>query len=280
MNTHFQTILLILALLLLSCSNGETNKNQEADKSERFYSEANKAVLDMEFNTDRKMLTNDFMTWYSYTYYNVRLSQNFIGLDLDSSMIEKKAFLNKLIEANVVAFKIKVTKGKPVYQLFELSSDDENIGICSKQMAVTEKEHFDMEGENMPIFSFTDLNGKFYDNSSTKEKIIVIKCWFIRCVACVKEFPELNSLVDNYKDRKDIQFVSLAMDTKQDLKNFLQKKEFRYAVVPDMKNFMVNQLRITGYPTHVLVGKDGKIIKVVNKIEDLLPFISEEDKKG
>ncbi len=174
MNTHFQTILLILASLLLSCNNGETNKNPEANKSERIYSQANKAVSDIEFYTDWKMLTKDFMTWYNYTYYNVRLSQNFIGLDLDSSMIDKKAFLNKLIEANVVAFKIKVTQGKPVYQLFELSSDDENIGIYSKQMAVTEKEHFDMEGENMPIFRFTDLNGKFYDNSSTKEKIIAL----------------------------------------------------------------------------------------------------------
>jgi thiol-disulfide isomerase/thioredoxin len=46
-----------------------------------------------------------------------------------------------------------------------------------------------------------------------KGKIVVIKCWYIHCAACIKEFPEVNNLVRKYKDRKDIIFISLAEDT-------------------------------------------------------------------
>ncbi len=35
-----------------------------------------------------------------------------------------------------------------------------------------------------------------------------------------------------------------------------------------------NKLNITEYPAHILVGRDGKIVKVVNKIEDIIPYIN------
>lgn len=140
-------------------------------------------------------------------------------------------------------------------------------------MALTEIEHLEMEGKELPAYNFTDLNGKTYNESNTKGKIIILKCWFIHCVACVKEFPELNKLVDEYKNRSDIQFVSLATDSKEKLTLFLKTKEFKYAVVPEQEKFMSEQLHITSYPTHILIGKDGKIVKVVNSIDELTPFI-------
>lgn len=279
MKTLFLTILSAAIAFTYACNSGETKNDTPHNKSETAFLDNTISASDKDFDTDWKTLTKDFNTWYNYTYYNVRLSNNFIGLDLDSTVIDKPAFLNKLITSDVVAFKIKETQGRPVYKLYQLNSNDENISITSKQMAVTENEHLKMEGVKMPQFSFTDLNGKVYDNASTKGKILVLKCWFIHCVACVKEFPDLNDLVDSYKDRHDILFVSLAIDPKQNLKNFLKTKEFKYAVVPEMENFMSDQLHITAYPTHILIGKDGKIIKVVNRIEDLTPFLSREDKK-
>ena len=117
------------------------------------------------------------------------------------------------------------------------------------------------------------MNGKTYDRFTTKGKVLVIKCWFIRCVACLKEFPELNKLVDKYKDRNDMLFISLAIDSKQDLISFLNTKEFKYAVVPDKEKC------ITAYPTHILIDKNGKIVKVVNGIDDLIPFIEKQAEK-
>lgn len=234
--------------------------------------------LDKDQTADWQTLPDDFMTWYTYTYYNIHLSQDFIGLDLDSGIIDKKAFLNKLLTDKVFAFKIGTKADNDVYKLYPLTSKDESIKATIKEMASTEMQHYKMEGTQIPAFNFTDLNGIKYDNASTKGKLIVLKCWFIGCVACVKEFPELNKLVNNYKDNDSILFISLAIDKKEELTRFLKTKKFKYAVVPEMKNFMSNELDITQYPTHLLVDKTGKIVKIVNRIDELVPFLEKASK--
>lgn len=234
--------------------------------------------LDKDNTSDWRTLPDDYMTWYTYTYYNIRLSQDFIGLDVDSAIIDKPAFLNKLLTNKVFAFKIGTKAGNDVYKLYPLTSKDESIKATIKEMASTEMQHYKMEGTEMPAFNFTDINGSNYDNSSTKGKLIVLKCWYIGCVACVKEFPELNKLVNNYKDNDNILFISLAFDKKDELVKFLKIKKFKYAVVPEMKNFMSSDLSITQYPTHLLVDKTGKIIKIVNRIEDIVPFLDKASK--
>lgn len=230
--------------------------------------------------TDPAALTKDYMTWYNYAYYNVRLSQDFIGLDMDSVQTDKAAFLQKLMTDNVLAYQAGVSGNKPVYKLFRMNTNDESIIATSRQMAYTANEQLKMEGKPVPDFSFTDLQGNRYSKSSVKGKIVVFKCWFIHCVACVKEFPQLNKLVESYRGRKDILFVSLAFDAANDLKTFLATREFKYATVPEMKEFMNRRLHITEYPTHILVDRDGRIKKVVNRAEDLLPFLEQEAAAG
>jgi peroxiredoxin len=261
-----------------SCNNAKHKTNSSNEKTTTAIAPG--LVPDQAFTIDSKALTRDFTSWYNYTYYNVRLSQDFIGLDIDSTTIDKATFLNKLMTENVVAFKKKIFRGQSVYQLFKLNSKEADIQSTSKQMAATEKEHFKMEGTQIPEFNFTDLNGKAYNPSSVKGKIMVLKCWFIHCVACVKEFPELNKLVIEYQGRNDMLFISLALDDKESLLKFLETKEFKYATVPEMKNYMVNKLKITQYPTHLLIDRNGKIMKVVNRIDDLVPFIKNETGKN
>lgn len=279
MNKLLSTLLLLIVYSSFSCNSGKTKQIREENKNEVVNSGAKDSTSDIVFQTDWTTLTKDFNTWYNYTYYNIRLSENFIGLDTDSTTISKSTFLNKLINGNSVAFKIKISQGKSVYKLYKLNSKDESIKATIQQMAATEMVHFKMEGTEMPKYDFTDLNGKTYDNISTKGKIIVFKCWFIHCVACVKEFPELNNLVQENKNRNDILFISLAMDSKQDLITFLKTKEFKYAVIPETKSFMIDKMHITEYPTHLLIDRNGKIVKVVNRIQDLIPFINKEELK-
>lgn len=207
------------------------------------------------------------------------MAQDFIGVDADSKRIDKSAFLNHLATGNYVPFKARLQDNLPVYQLYKLNKADQDIQNTIKQSALNEMSHYRWEGKDLPDYDFTDLNGKVYNKSTTKGKILVLKCWFIRCVACVKEFPELNKLVDEYKDRNDIQFISLATDSRQDLLSFLHKNEFKYAVVPGKEEYMSEQLSVTAYPTHILIDKNGKIVKVVNAVTDLIPFLKKEAEK-
>ena len=124
------------------------------------------------------------------------------------------------MQGNRVAFKIKLFNGQPVYKLHILNNGNKNIAGTAAQLAEIEMGHYKMEGKEIPSFSFTDLDGMNYTNASTRGKTMVLKCWFISCVACVKEFPDCNKLVDEYSGREDIVFVSLSFDKKMSLQNF------------------------------------------------------------
>jgi peroxiredoxin len=262
--------LVILSILLFSCKEKEkTEKKSISEKVENFEPK-------IEFNE----IESDFIKWWTYHSYNISLSSNFTGLNEQSDTIEKKLFLEKLTTGNYFPLKIKSDDKVEIYKLFRLDSNaDKSIGSTIKNESLTNLKHFKMEGLPLPEFNFTDLNGNKYTNENTKGKTIILKTWFINCKACVAEFPELNELVENYKQRNDMIFLSLALDSKAELENFLQKKDFEYQVVPNQKEFIDKKLNLQMYPTHILVDKNGTIIKVVNKASEMISFLESENKQ-
>jgi thiol-disulfide isomerase/thioredoxin len=226
-------------------------------------------------NTKPKEVLKDFNTWYAYTYHNIHLSQDFIGLDVAGKSIGKAEFLKHLSTGNMVVLKI-LDSPTLTYQLIENSSKDPNIKATMKQVVSNETAHFAMEGKQLPHFDFTDVNHVKYNVQTTKGKVLVLKCWFIQCGACIKEFPQVNQLVEEYKDNDEVKFISLASDPAKDLITFLAKKELKYAVIPSAEAYMTDSLGVYEYPTHILVNKKGRIVKVTNTIEDLIPFLKRE----
>ncbi|MGH2575202.1 MAG: TlpA disulfide reductase family protein [Ignavibacteria bacterium] len=61
---------------------------------------------------------------------------------------------------------------------------------------------------------------------SKKGKVILVNFWATWCVPCVKEFPELVKLYNNYKD-KDFEILFISTDVPEDIENkvkpFLKK---------------------------------------------------------
>jgi peroxiredoxin len=126
-----------------------------------------------------------------------------------------------------------------------------------------------MEGKIFPDFKFADLNGNLISNETFKGKITVIKCWYIHCTFCIKEFPLVNQLAKKYIGRNDIQFISLAEDSPEQLNSFLKKKPLLYSVVPNMKTYMNEVLTLNAFPTHFILDKNGTILKVLSNYESL-----------
>jgi peroxiredoxin len=266
--------------LLIACTNSASTKPEAAEPSkDKTLQTAAKQQADKVFAIDTAALFNDHSAWYNYHYYNIHLAQNFTGLDADSTSLDKKQFLEKLTTGKYVALKTRMSNNLPVYQLYAVNNSQSDISRTMQQLANNELVNFKMEGKELPDYNFTDLDGNRYTTASTKGKLLVVKCWFINCVACVKEFPELNKLVQEYRQRKDILFLSLATDAKADLQSFLIKRPFAYAVVAGQEAYMSKQLGITQYPTHLLINKEGKIVKVVNTADDLVPFLAKEAQK-
>jgi peroxiredoxin len=260
--------ILLLSIFVFSC-NENSKKTQLTEK-----------VQTLEPKVNISELNSDYMKWWTYYSYNISLSSNFTGLNEQSDTIDKKQFLEKLTTGNYIPLKIKSDDKDKTYKLFRLDSNaDKSIRSEIKNESLTKLKYFKMEGLPLPEFNFTDLNGNIYTNESTKGKTIILKTWFISCTACVAEFPELNEFVEKYKERNDIIFLSLARDNKSELENFLQKKHLEYQVVPNQREFIEKKLNLQGYPTHLIVDKNGLIKKVVSgDASEMIAFFENEMK--
>nr|WP_281387302.1 TlpA disulfide reductase family protein [Undibacterium amnicola] len=130
-----------------------------------------------------------------------------------------------------------------------------------------------MQGKPLPNMDVFDINGKAHNQNSLLGKLTVVKTWFIKCTACIEEFPQANKLVELYQDNPRVQFLSLALDPQAELIKFLEAQPLKYAVVPKMQSYIQNELKLGAYPTHLIVGTDGKIMKVFERLHELETFL-------
>jgi peroxiredoxin len=265
--------LILGALIFTSSCNNSSKQPQKKAKLELKSKNDDATPEAISFDTKPEDILKDFITWYNYNYYNIHLAQDFIALDTNFTVLNKTQFLSKLITGKFLAIKTAVKNSIPTYTLFNLNSKHADIAATVMQSASSEISNYKMEGQKLPDFNFTDLNGGVYNEATTKGKIIILKCWFIHCKVCVQEFPELNQLVNEYKKNTNIIFLSLASDNKNDLINFVKKKPFNYAVVPNSDKYMTQSLGVQLYPTHLFVDQNGTIQKVVNSADDLIAFL-------
>ena len=223
---------------------------------------------------DLAVLTSDYNKWWSYQYHEIILSSDFIPLNEKAELISKGEFLKSLTSGSYVTAQMISDDELVYYKLFKLSDEaPKNISNTIKNVSNTAYKHYKMEGAEFPEFNIKDIDGNSFDNQSIKGKTTVIKTWFIACKPCIAEFPELNKLVQSYKDEDQLQFLSLATDAAPALRAFLSNKKFDYQVVSDQRDLIQEKLNLQIYPTHIIVDENGIIKKVVNKASELISYI-------
>lgn len=228
---------------------------------------------------DPVQIQKNFSDWSAYQSKKIMLSRDFIALD-SSKEISKETFLDQLANGNFIPIRLESEPGMYVYKLFEIQTNsDTSIKATMNQIGFDALKNYKMEGTVFPAFSFKDLEGNLVSNESMKGKIVVIKCWYIHCTPCIREFPQVNKLAAEYKDRKDILFVSLAEDSATQLKTFLTRKSLSYSVIPDMKVYMNETLQLNSFPTHFILNKEGLISKVLPNFESLEVALAKESRE-
>lgn len=130
--------------------------------------------------------------------------------------------------------------------------------------------------EDIPEFTLTDLEGNTYTNQTLLGKVVILNIWGIACTPCVREIPQLNSLVKRYEASQDVVFIAISPDQIDRLKTFLTRTIFNYKVVGKsqklMNSFVTNSL--LALPLHMIIDKEGKLIYkhlgTHEQIEDIL----------
>lgn len=221
---------------------------------------------------------DDFQSWWRYHYYDIDLYGNFVPLNQDSVFIKKGNFLKQIVDNEVLPIQVKSDNGANFYKLYSVAGDAKESALSAvKNQARSALQFYEMEDTKFPYVDFTTLEGNIYTTESLRGKFVVYKTWFINCVPCIKEFPDLNEFVEEYKD-DNVVFISLATDDADSLAAFLTTKDFNYQTVAGQETLIQDQLGFNVYPTHVLVKPNGKIFKVFPSAEKLMKFI--ENNKG
>ncbi|AZQ43100.1 TlpA family protein disulfide reductase [Nonlabens ponticola] len=148
--------------------------------------------------------------------------------------------------------------------VYRKSTSSEKIAKQKTLNQLEAKDPNDFRGTYPKPFQITDMNGKVYTPESLRGKVVVINYWFIGCAPCEKEMPMLNQLVEKYED-KDVIFLALTPDKKEQVAKFLKKKDFDFNIIPDASQ-MITDYNVTGFPTHMLIDK-----KLVIQYLGLLP---------
>ncbi|MFA6276152.1 MAG: TlpA disulfide reductase family protein [Pedobacter sp.] len=256
-------ILLVLTVFAFSCTQtpGKSEVKKEAEKIETPKKENSMVGLSIVPEAD---ITVTFGKFWDYYSNKIELYEDFIAFDTKGNIISKLQFLNQLKSGLYFPLVIYSKDEQLNYKLVKIPAKaDPNISAYMKQFAHNELIFFKMQGKPIPQFDFTDINGKRYNSENTKGKIVLFKCWYIGCVACVNEMPALNDIVKKYQDRKDILFISLAMDNKSALQQFFKRVKFDYATVPNQENYMAKQLNVQAYPTHFLINRKGIMVRAL-----------------
>jgi thiol-disulfide isomerase/thioredoxin len=113
-------------------------------------------------------------------------------------------------------------------------------------------------GKKFDAFNAYDMSGKLIDTKQLKGKVLVINFWFTTCPPCRAERPYLNKIVDTYSLDSNIVFIAVALEPKQLLEPYLKEHEFKYTVIPSGQK-IADSYDIQGYPTQVIVDKEGKV---------------------
>jgi thiol-disulfide isomerase/thioredoxin len=113
-------------------------------------------------------------------------------------------------------------------------------------------------GGKFTHFKTTDINNNKVNTKNLAGKIIVLNFWFIKCKPCIMEMPELNNLAETFRTDSSIVFFAIALDRKDDIELFLKNTKFKYIII-DNGRFIVDQYKITSYPTNVIIDQDGKV---------------------
>ena len=119
------------------------------------------------------------------------------------------------------------------------------------------------EGTVAPTFTLNDINGKPLSLQSLRGKYVILDFWGSWCGWCIKGFSKMKEYYAKYEGKFEILGID-CNDTEADWKAAVEKHQVPWLHVYCPKDASVQEdYGITGYPTKIIVGPDGKIVKSI-----------------
>jgi len=152
-----------------------------------------------------------------------------------------------------------------------------------KYMGKNERPEGISEGYYLPKFNAKYVDNTVFDLAKYSDKYILLDFWGTWCVPCIKLIPELKALNSEFSD-KNFALIGVAYDANPEkVMEFVVKENMNWSHLfvstsQNDENSVISKLRVTKYPTTILISPDGKIIGRDLAIDDLRELLIEKTK--
>jgi thiol-disulfide isomerase/thioredoxin len=129
--------------------------------------------------------------------------------------------------------------------------------IFSLVVVIPAAAHF--EGDSSPpVCNLTNLDGTpAEDWQAMKGQVIYIDFWASWCPPCIKSFPFMNQLADEFQAR-GLQVVGVNLDEKQsEAEDFLNRFQVSFTVLFDQDKRCARDFNVIAMPSTYIVDKRG-----------------------
>ena len=131
----------------------------------------------------------------------------------------------------------------------------------------------------MPDFSLPDANGQMvkFSDVSRNNQVVMINFWASWCMPCRMEMPDFEKM---YAAKKTKGFTILAINEDKEREKadaYLKSKPVTFPILIDGDGAIAKRFGIEALPTTILVGRDGKVLQVVEGVEPYIEFVVENE---
>jgi thiol-disulfide isomerase/thioredoxin len=116
-------------------------------------------------------------------------------------------------------------------------------------------------------FKLQNLAGEPVTLLGLKNKVVVLDFWATWCAPCKASFPDMQKLVDKYKDDTMVVFLFIDVWESKDPKkvkeivvNYMKDNKYSFNVLFDEKEVVVNDYKIRSIPSKFVIDKKGNIV--------------------
>jgi len=162
--------------------------------------------------------------------------------------------------------KILLSIAMAVVAMSGCADNSKKQGDKSQETGIESQEAVDnsLTSENeAPDFTLNDLNGKPLTLSSLRGKYVILDFWGSWCGWCIKGIPQMKEYYQKYAGKFEILGID-CNDPEEKWKAAVEKYELPWLHVYNTRDSKVlEQYEIQGFPTKIIIGPDGKIVKTI-----------------
>ena len=140
-----------------------------------------------------------------------------------------------------------------------------SVLLCAASAAEEQEKPYEV-GDVIQEFTLPDVEGKSVKLSDFRGKVIFIDLFASWCPHCVTEVPRVKSDVWGKYRERGLQVLSIGVRSRKDpvkeAKGHAERHKIPYPVLVNADNSLYRRFNGRSVPTHVLIGRDGKLLYV------------------